>query len=313
MKEGEGTMVTREQVYAYIDQVTNGTLPAFIIFKSPCTFCKKALATLGKKKASESSFRFEKVDKATIDTSVLAGLQTTYGHRTMPMIWYDKKFIGGNDKLQAAVKAETSSAKPRDRRIGMGEEKGTEGTEETLPEASRPFIPTLQNPPPLNTYKQYGNGIYVGVFNKRLANDIVSGHKSSSNPDFWAQRIHYDREGNRCNTGTLGLDYPGYPGRRALNVQRRNGHLAICDPESGQYISACDIPEDVLCELGVTPDSGISLFISNTPLGGDVTPDSDTSRLVRNSSFVCGVTSISDPPMSIPNTTFGCGAPNPSV
>lgn len=82
----------------------------YIIFYRPtCPHCQKALATLREKNLQYKGYDLNKIqEKTQIDllkildffTQNKEKIEFDPNHHTIPLIFFNAKFIGGNDKLQ---------------------------------------------------------------------------------------------------------------------------------------------------------------------------------------------------------------------
>jgi len=67
------------------------------IYTGPlCVFCVRAKALLSKKGVS-----FQEIDLASNPNKMDEMIKKTNGMRTVPQIFVDEQYIGGNDRLQA--------------------------------------------------------------------------------------------------------------------------------------------------------------------------------------------------------------------
>lgn len=70
------------------------TTPSFAVLKPGCPFCVNAVKTLNNNKVQYTKYDFEE-DKELADD-----IKAATGHATFPMIYINKKFIGGFQQLK---------------------------------------------------------------------------------------------------------------------------------------------------------------------------------------------------------------------
>jgi glutaredoxin 3 len=68
--------------------------PTFAVMKPGCPYCQTAKMTL-----KNNNINFDEIDMET-NPQLVESIKEAYNHKTFPMIFLDKNFVGGSDDLK---------------------------------------------------------------------------------------------------------------------------------------------------------------------------------------------------------------------
>jgi len=93
------SMVVREFIDSQI-----GQHKVAVFSKSYCPYCVSTKALFKKSEFSQIDVVTHELDKRNDGSEIQKTLKTMSGQNTVPSVWIDGKFIGGNSETQAAYK-----------------------------------------------------------------------------------------------------------------------------------------------------------------------------------------------------------------
>ncbi|EHY65831.1 glutaredoxin 3 [Nematocida ausubeli] len=78
--------------------------PIFAAIKTTCSFCVRFLSTIDKLKYADLTQTINERHHEPLLTKLREIVQKTYGHKTVPIVFINGRFIGGNDSFEKILK-----------------------------------------------------------------------------------------------------------------------------------------------------------------------------------------------------------------